>query len=114
MELRQETQLAHTGQLRYPLCTSTEETLLGVWDWTEWESSSLEMNRGLHTSYQYSIVNMKQGSDNREEKHGPDYMRLPQYLSYMEQSMEEQKNEYCFGRFQHLQGRFGHMMTLIP
>ena len=72
------------------------------------------MNKGHHMSYQYSKVNKKGDTDNGEVRSGPDYTRLPQCLSYMEQLMEEQKNDYYFGQFQHLQGWIGHSMTLMP
>src|SRR5258708_31687582 len=72
------------------------------------------MNRDHHTSYRCSIVNKKGGNNNKKERPGLDYMRLPLYLSYMELSMEEQKNEYYYSQFQHLQGHIGHVMTRCP
>ncbi len=72
------------------------------------------MNKGCHTSYQYSTVNMKQGSNKRGEKNESDYTRLPQYLSYTEEITEEQKNEHYLGQFPHLQGCGNHLMTVMP
>ncbi len=72
------------------------------------------MNRDCHTLYRCSIANKKGGNDNKKERPGLDYMRLPLYLLYMELLTEEQKNEYYYGRFQHLQGHIGHAMTLVP
>ena len=112
MDLRQETQLAHSRQSRHSLYTSTRRTILGVYDRTEQESNSLELNRGLHISYQYSTVNMKQGSD-KGERDESDYTWLPQSLSYMEQQMVKQKENHN-GQFQNLQGHIGHLMTWIP
>ncbi len=65
-------------------------------------------------SYQCSKGNKKEGNDNKEGRPGPDYMRLPQCLSYMEPLMEEQKNEYYLGQFPHLQGCGNHLMTAMP
>ncbi len=72
------------------------------------------MNKGHHTLYQYSTVNMKQGSDNEGKKNELDYTRLPQYLSYTNEIMEEQKNAYYLGRFPGLQGCGSRSMTPMP
>ncbi len=64
-------------------------------------------------SYQCRRVNRKGGSDIVTKKSGPGYMRLPQCLLYRE-AMKEQKNKGYLGRFPHLQGHFGHTMTVIP
>ena len=72
------------------------------------------MNKGHHTLYQYSTVNMKQGSNNRDLRNESNYMRLPQYLLYMEEIMEEQKSEHHLGQFPYLQGCGSHLMTVMP
>src|SRR5713226_3942008 len=72
------------------------------------------MNRDHHTSYQCRRVNRKGGSDIVTNRSGPGYMMVPQCLLYKEPRREEQKNKGYSGRFPHLQGHVGHMMTLIP
>ncbi len=72
------------------------------------------MNKGHHMSYQYSTVNMKQGRNNGNKRNKSDYTRLPQYLSYMNEIMEEQKNECYLGQFPHLQGYGNHLTTMTP
>ena len=64
--------------------------------------------------YQCKRVNKKGVSDTITERPGPGYTRLPQCLSYKEPKEGEQKNKGYLGQFPHLQGHFGHMMTLIP
>ena len=81
-----------------------KETILGVYDRTEYESNSSEMNKGHHTSYQYRIGNMKGGSNTVRPRPWLDYTTPLQCLSYKGSKGEGQRNKIYLGRFPYLQG----------
>src|SRR5713226_8329989 len=62
------------------------------------------MNRGHHMSYQYRIVNKKEGSDIVGLRPWLDYTMPLLCLSYKGPKGEEQKNKNYLGRFPYLQG----------